>query len=274
MSKADEIFDEVRQEYSSLGLDENPFTESASPGGIDHLNKVFTGRTEELKEVFRELRGQGRKRILVYGYFGIGKTAFILEVLNTLHRNATNTLTAYISLPAKTELATAALIALARVMPDDEWAQHQLNLMGLGALLRKRNSEIGGGAIVTGKIQEQIVDVKPPEYPTLSFEDLLQRAQQKYKQIVIAIDDLEKQDPARLRELLLDAQGMLKGNASFILTGHPTGLSRELLTREIGLFDLPLELPKLDIDTMQEMLINYLNSARSHERQSKHLSAC
>jgi len=65
--------------------------------------------------------------------------------------------------------------------------------------------------------------------------------------------------------MLRSAQGMLKGGASFILTGQPAGLTRDILTCDLGLFDLPIELRPLDQSTTYRMLINYLNSARPKE---------
>jgi len=87
----------------------------------------------------------------------------------------------------------------------------------------------------------------------------------KYRRVVIAIDDLDKQDPERVRQLLHDAQGMLKGDAWFILTGHPLCLTRDLPIWERGLFDLALEIKELDQPTTYQMLINYLDSARIQE---------
>jgi hypothetical protein len=187
--------------------------------------------------------------------------------LDVLQRKAPNTLATYISLPPETDLATAALIALARQMPDDEWAQHQLNQMGLRPTesLRNRKSNVKGSVptLLEGSFEETPVPVNRPSFPTLSFEDLLRRARQKYDRVVIAIDDLDKQDPSQARQLLHDAQGMLKGGAWFILTGHPAGLTRDLLTTERGLFDLCLELKALDQETTYHMLVKYLNSARN-----------
>ena len=130
MNEADRLWDETEDIFSSWNLKEIPFSESAS-SLRSNLDKVFTCRTEELKRIFNLLRGRDRKRILVYGPIGIGKTAFILEVLSVLRRKSKDTLATYISLPSETNLATAALIALARSMPEDEWAQQLLNQMGL-----------------------------------------------------------------------------------------------------------------------------------------------
>jgi type II secretory pathway predicted ATPase ExeA len=131
MNEADQIFDELNRTLSHWGLSEIPFSESASTLRASQLRDVFTGRTQELREALALFQGRDRKRLLVYGWVGIGKTAFILELLGVLRRKAKDTLATYISLPPETDLATAALIALARKMEDDEWAQHQLNQMGL-----------------------------------------------------------------------------------------------------------------------------------------------
>jgi hypothetical protein len=265
MSEADRIYDELSRTLSRWGLAEIPFSESASTLRGAQLRDVFTGRSTELREALALFHGRERKRLLVYGWVGIGKTAFILELLSVLRRKAKDTLTTYIQLPPTTDLATAALIALAREMEDDEWAQHQLNQMGLRPKKHpvKKKGTAKAGISSTGiETEEETVPVNLPKFPSLSFEDLLERALKKYSRVVVAIDDLDKQDPARVRELLRNAQGMLKGDAWFILSGHPSGLTRDILTRELGLFDLAIELKPLDQPTMHRMLVNYLNSAR------------
>ncbi len=265
MSEADQIFDELTDTLSRWGLNEIPFTESASSLGISQLREVFTGRTEELREVLTLFQGRERKRILVYGWVGIGKTAFIIEILSVLQRKAKNTAAMYISLPPETHLATAALIALARRMEDDEWAQHQLNLMGLRPKkkpVQKTGNIKAGIASIGIEVEEATVPVTSPQFPSLSFDDLLERALKKFDRVVIAIDDLDKQDPARVRDLLRNNQGLLKSGAWFMLTGHPSGLTRDILTSNLGLFDLAIELKPLDQPTTYRMLVNYLNSAR------------
>ncbi|NET81514.1 MAG: ATP-binding protein, partial [Moorea sp. SIO1F2] len=242
---SDKLWDETSDIFSSWNLEENPFSESAF-SLEPNLDKIFTGRTQELKQIFNLLWGGKRKRILVYGSVGIGKTAFILEVLRVLQRKSQRTLATYMSLPCETDLATAALIALARHMSKDEWAQQLLKNMGLIS-------------------EAESKPVNTPQFPTLTFQNLLERALEKYSRVVIAIDDLDKQDPDRVRQLLHDAQGMLKGDAWFILTGHPSGLNRDLLSNERGLFDLALEIKALDQPTTDQMLINYLASARIRE---------
>lgn len=216
-------------------------------------------------KIFYQFQSRERRRILICGQDGIGKSAFLLEVLSVLNRKLPNMLTAYISLPADLDLATTALIALAQEMPDDDWAQQQLYQMGIpiDKILKERGAEIGGNLGLSGKVTEKDLPITKPAYPTISLDRLLDRAKQKYPRgVVIAIDDLDKQNPSRVRQLMHDAQGMLKGKAWFMLTGHPMGITADLLTTERGLFDLQIKLEHLDQPTTYRMLINYLNSAR------------
>ena len=265
MTTADDIFDQSVNNIQRLGLKEIPFTESPTDLRSETLNHIFTGRQYELRQVFNLFQSRERRRILVYGRLGIGKSAFLLEVISVLRRKRQKMLTTYISLPANLDLATTALIALAQEMTDDEWAQRQLYQMGIPTekVLKERSSEVGGSIGIAGKIGEKDLPITKPQYPTVSLNTLLNRAQKKYPEgVVIAIDDLDKQDPHRVRQLMHDAQGTLKGPAWFLLTGHPMGLMGDLLTSERGLFDLQLKLEEMDQETTYQMLINYLSSAR------------
>ncbi len=272
MSEADQLWDDLDQVFDHWGITEIPFTESAptSLRQAAHLREVFTGRRQELETAITTFRSRERRRVLVYGWYGIGKTAFILELLDILKRKSKDTLVTYVSLPREAQdLATFALVALAREMEDDEWAQHVLQQMGLRPRRRpvEKRTEVDAKFI---KTSEETVPISPPQFPTLSFEDLLERAFEQYRRVVIAIDDLDKQDPSRVRQMLRGAQGMLKGAASFILTSHPAGLTRDILTRELGLIDVAIELKELDIDTIYRMLVNYLNSARPERDRRDH----
>ncbi len=270
----DEIWDEIDDMYKKWRLKEKPFFESTSTLQPELINEVFTGRITELKKVLPLFKGRNRRNLLVYGWIGIGKTAFILEILNIIKRKEPKILTAYITLPANMDLATASLIALAREMPDDDWALHQLHEMGLRpekeAVKKKDSGKIGPDCLNKSMEYESIPAVEP-RYPDLSFESLLKRALDKYDKVVIAIDDLDKKDPAEIRQLLLNAQGLLKSGAWFILTGHPYGLTKELLISARGLFDTSIKLENLDQPTTYQMLVKYLNSVREKENKQDNL---
>jgi hypothetical protein len=263
MTSSDDIFDQSSSNIERLGLKNFPFTESL----IDRnrLHHIFTGREEELSEVFNQFQSPERRRILVYGRIGIGKSAFLLEVLSVLIRRCPKMLITGTSLPSDLDLATTALIALAKAMPDDDWAQRQLYQMGIPTAkpLKERGSKVGTSAGILSEISEKDLPITKPQYPSVSLDTLLERALKKYSQgVVIAIDDLDKQSPSYIRQLMHDAQGVLKGRAWFFLTGHPIGMTGDLLTSERGLFDLKLELKELEPAKTYEMLIKYLNSVR------------
>jgi uncharacterized protein (DUF1778 family) len=265
MSIGKNIFKQSRNNVQRLGLKEIPFTESPTDLQNETLQNIFTGREKEQLQIFNLFQSRERRRIMVYGRLGIGKSAFLLEILSVLRSEVPEMLTTYISLPANLDLPTTALIALARAMPDDEWAQQQLYQMGIptATVLKERSAEVSASFGLGGKLGEKDLPITKPQYPTVSLDTLLERAQEKHPQgVVIAIDDLDKQNPSVVRQLMHDAQGMLKGRAWFILTGHPMGMTGDLLTSERGLFDLQLKLDELDFPTTYQMLINYLNSAR------------
>ena len=265
MTTADDIFDESQDNLQRLGLREIPFTESPIDLESETLQRIFTGRENELRQVFNQFQSRERRRILVYGRIGIGKSAFLLEVLSVLRRKRPKMLTTYMSLSAGLDLATTALLAVAKEMDDDYWAQRYLYQLGIptSKILKERSSKVGGNLVVGAETSEKDLQPVTSEYPAVSLNILLERAQAKYPDgVVIAIDDLDKRNPSEVRQMMHDAQGMLKGDAWFMLTGHPMGITGDLLTSERGLFDLQLKLEELDQPTTYKMLINYLSSAR------------
>ena len=270
MTSADDLFDEIFDEAGAgierLGLRSIPFTESAiNLNDADRLGSVFTGRTNELRSIFSQFKGSDRRRILVYGRIGSGKSAFVLQVLNTLQRKRPKLLTTYTTLPDESDLTTTAFIALAQQLPNDDWAQSRLHDLGLATAKPQKelSTEVNGSLVFGAKLGEKDRAIAKLERPVEALQQLIDRARKQYTDgVVIAIDDLDKQDPARVRRLMHDAQGTLKGNASFILTGHPIGMMGDLLTSERGLFDHKIELTDLDLATTEQMLAKYLASVR------------
>lgn len=267
MTTPDDLFYQSSYDYRKLGLTQSPFTESPiepqSKTQSKTLDLIFTGRETELRQVFGLFQSRERRRVLISGRIGIGKSTFLHEVLSVLSRTRKQMLTVYTSLPANQDLATTALIALAQAMPNDEWAQQQLHQMGIpiDSKLKERTTKAGMKLIAEAELSEKDLPFIKSQHPTVSLNKLIDRAQKIYGDgVVIAIDDLDKQDPSTVRKLMHEAQGMLKGRAWFLLTGHP--MTGDLLTSERGLFDLPLELEELDQPTTYQMLINYLNSVR------------
>ena len=200
MTTADDIFEQSANNIHNLGLREIPFTESPTDLQNKTLDRIFTGREKELRQVFNLFQNRERRRILIYGRIGIGKTAFLLEILSVLTRKRPKMLTTYISLPPELDLATTALIALAKALPDDDWAQRQLHQMGIPTAkeIKERTSKAGANMVFAGEFSEKDVSATKAQYPTVSLEILLDRALEKYPDgVLIAIDDLDKQNPRR-----------------------------------------------------------------------------
>jgi hypothetical protein len=264
MNNTDALWDNYNSIYQKWGIASNPFNESIVE--VDRLRQVFTGQDAECSLVLSQLRSANRSRILVYGDVGIGKTSFIKIMLDLFQRRDSKTLTGYISLPNETDLATAATIALARKMPNDELSQAAIQQM---SLIPSQDSKKKSPTLreVGPDVKYEDTSLNKSQISSLIFEDLLDRALAIYARVIIAIDDLDKQDPATIQELLLNAQGMLKSKASFILTGHLSGITQEILLNNHGLFERTQQLTRIDFETMKLMLLNYLNSVRSYPQE-------
>jgi energy-coupling factor transporter ATP-binding protein EcfA2 len=172
------LFRQAASNIQRLGLNGIPFTESLSDLQSETRQQIFTGRDDKLLRVFDMFQIRERRRILVYGRIGIGKSAFLLEVLSVLQHELPKMLSAYISLPNNLDLATTALIALAKAMPNDAWAQQQLYQMGIPTemILKERSSEVGGNLVVNAKASEKDLPITKPQYPTVSLETLIERS--------------------------------------------------------------------------------------------------
>lgn len=242
-----------------------PFSEKTVTGDTHGIRKPFTGRDDEIKAFFGALSGNDPKHILIYGWYGIGKTAFIMQVLDTIQRKHRSTLAAYIQLPLGTDLSTAAFLALARKLSNDPWAREALMTLGIrpSGPAVKRKAHIGAKTSAADLFyEEESLPLGPITYSTAAFNSLLDVARKKYQRVIIAIDDLDKRDPALMRNLMQDAQDLFQSQASIILTGHPHGLTRDVVITENGLIDVCIELKPMDERTMGQMLIDYLQSVR------------
>ena len=67
MTTADDIFDQSSSNIQRLGLKEIPFTESPTDLRSETLQRIFTGRQNELRQMFNLFQSRERRRILVYG---------------------------------------------------------------------------------------------------------------------------------------------------------------------------------------------------------------
>jgi hypothetical protein len=93
------------------------------------------------------------------------------------------------------------------------WAQRKVLELQRQAP-KKLKSEAGANLIASGKFTEEDNPIPELKNPAINLNILIEEAKKQYADgVLIAIDDLDKQDPKRVRDLMHNAQGMLKGSA-------------------------------------------------------------
>lgn len=256
----------------------NPFFNR--PPEPNLLKKIFTGRKKELSLAIPTVYESSRN-LLVYGLFGIGKTVFVLETLREL-QEAANVLTIYTSMIGDTpsDFAKTTLLALTNALSqEDKEAAELLNsIIGIERIGSTTDQTYDGikvglpGGIlgIKGGMQsavttsEQIKIAEPRYY----IDKFIKKANQKYDRVIIAVDDLEKKDPSAVRRILVESRDILFYDCSFILTGHPLGVTRDIYTSTLRVYERSIYLDILPKPELNQIVINYLNSARDEEEQA------
>jgi len=94
---------------------------------------------------------------------------------------------------------------------------------------------------------------------------LLDVAQERYRRVIIAVDDLDKKVPRTVQDLLDDATDLLRrgqGKRAFLLTGRFTSALQDASGQMLGLFSEIVTLPRMSGDELYHVAVNYLNTAR------------
>ena len=252
------------------------------------LSRLFYGRQRELDLTLPALY-EGRN-VLVRGLWGVGKTTFILYLLNRLQGEMAMdkrgekeekklALVCYIGrFPGETseDLYRALLLSLSEALADVEPLAQRVrdDLKGLQITIEDR-SQVEGGVDLRlfsisgsrGRGQRQEWHIRNI-YTVLL--DLLQVAQDRYERVILALDDLDKKDPRAVQDLLDDATDLLRrgqGKRGFLLTGRSTSILQDVSSQMLGLFSEDITLPRMSADELYHIAINYLNIAR--ERPSE-----
>ncbi|MEB3312221.1 MAG: P-loop NTPase fold protein [Snowella sp.] len=263
------------------GLIENPFRPTP-PDDPEKLAKIFYGRDQVLDIVIPTLY-EGRN-ILVRGAWGIGKTALIFNLIHQLQQEVAELnekmLVLYLSnIPGEssTEFYRALLLAVADSLADieeDEESRDIANTL-LGYSIQRNKITIEGkvklGFLSFGGRQESPSNsVNPTDkidpYPLLIR--LLNKVEEIYSRIVIAIDDFDKKDPIVVQTILessLDLFRMGK-HRGFIMTGRGFTDLQEATLKALGIFSEDIPLEPMSPDDLRHIAINYLNSARNEQR--------
>jgi hypothetical protein len=243
-----------------------------SPPERRYLDKVFTGRSEEL-ETTRIGLYDAPRRVLVNGLFGIGKTVFIYELLAELTRHhKSEVLAVYESMNiGPTDLPTTILRGLARMLKgEDEEARHLDATLSDLEITTGREREITGGVEIAGIGGKGALTTtttrvfKSVTNASYHIQRLIENAVQRKpdRRLVVAVDDLDKRDPETIRQSLQESRSILHLECSYVLTGHPLGILRDAYSTTGGIFDKQVDLRLFTLDERLEMMRNYLAAGR------------
>lgn len=243
-----------------------------SPPERRYLDKVFTGRSEELESTRISLYDAPR-RVLVNGLFGVGKTVFIYELLAKLAQYyKSEVLTIYESMNiGPSDLPTTILRGLARMLKDeDEEARHLDAILSDLEITTGKDREITAGAEVAGfggkgtLTSTTTQALKSISNASYHIQRLIENAVQckPDRRLVVAVDDLDKRDPETTRQSLQESRSILHLECSYVLTGHPLGILRDAYSTAGGIFDKQVDLRLFTLNESMEMMGNYLAAGR------------
>jgi len=239
--------------YKKWDLADNPFW-TTPPEDPARLAKVYHGRNEAFEIAIPALyRG---RNILVRGAWGIGKTSFILTLLNRLQHEVAaldeSMLVLYLSqiqgdTPA--DFYRALLLAVAKSLPEDPDAQRIANsIQGLSIQPGKTTVEtkVNLGVFTFGAKRDLAGEPTEIELdPYTYLLPLLEKAQQGYGRVVIAIDDLDKKEATVIQDILEGSLELFRNTQkiSFLMTGRGFTELQEASLRTLGIFaeDLSLD---------------------------------
>jgi hypothetical protein len=225
---------------------------------------------------------------MVRGSWGIGKTAFILTLLQRLASEAKAVGESALPVYLGDEMPRAdldqfyrgILYALSKALaPRDAMARQIHNaIVGIRvsreregrvkakvktgpllAFLGELGGEVGGGEKRTTQLQI--------EHPRHYIEQLLARAHKRYKKVVIAVDDLDKPEPSQIRTVLDQAKALLRDpSCQFILTGRAlVAPSDDFSALVLELFHSPIRLGPLSAKDLKQAAVGQLNLFRKQQ---------
>ncbi len=264
-----------RETLRRWGLSDVPFR-ATPPEDPAELVRLFYGRQRELDLALPALY-EGRN-VLVRGLWGVGKTTFILYLLHRLQQETSTLgepmLILYIGrFPGETseDLYRALLLPLSEALAEAEPEARRVRdaLSGL-RITHSRQSQ------VEGKVDLQLVSIggswergQKQDWHIQNIYTVLLRlldiAEDRYKRVILAVDDLDKKLPRAVQDILDDATDLLRrgqGRRGFLLTGRFTSALQDISGQMLGLFSESITLPRMSTDELHHIAVNYLNLAR------------
>lgn len=247
------------------------------------LSRFFEGRDEEMERAVRTVfYGQN---LMVRGSWGIGKTAFILSLIQRLSGEVEEDRGRLLAVYRPLELARAdlghfyraILYGLCRALAaEDPQARRVLEALTGLRVTRERAGE-AKTKVKAGSMLAWVVDVEGEvggagkrseqlqvDDPRHHIDQLLERARKRYDKVVIALDDLDKKAPGEVRSLLDDAKALLRGaGCQFVLTGRSlVAPADDFSALVLDLFQNPIRLGPLGPAELERAAIGQVNLFR------------
>ncbi len=257
--------------FKKWGIEANPF-DAHPPSDEEERARLFTGRESELDLVLSHL-GQNRA-FLVYGLYGIGKTMFMKEVQRRLRLHSKHLLTPYKLYVAQVPFIYAVLKGVAQELKrvKVEEADETLRLLtegpesvsfergtGFEAQLGVDSTHLKGG---TGGKRIKTVEREGIPDPYTKTEQLIALAAKKGRGLFIVVDEVDRYaDLAQVHRIVGDSKTLKGYGASIMLPGHPTNITKRLLTDGGGTF-IEIPLHQMQKEELVQVMIRYLNSVR------------
>lgn len=226
--------------------------DALAPSREDVRARLFVGREHELQMIDDHLSALDRA-VLIYGYFGIGKTMLMREALSRITKRNPSIMGVYTHFLAGTTLKECALFAMAESLNDlgNERANNILHLLRGGSITTERGAR---ATFERGDIKN--IDQALREL----------RSQVEAQRVIVAIDDIERRaDIALIREMIDDIRALRDYEYSVIVPGHPDNATNILRTGSYGML-IPVELKQMQADELVQVMYKYLELGRPISR--------
>jgi hypothetical protein len=242
--------------------------------------QVFVNRESEIPHAILTL--DDGENILVRGMTGIGKTAFIMAVLHRMEQQSKaikqNILPIHIrqfSGGTREDFYRVILYALAKQLgPNNKRAREIVCALTGEQIVKGRSRGLSAGIEVMvpqllaakgeGEIGGDKSETLTINYPEHFLNELLDIACKKYKQVIFAVDDLERSpNQGSIKAMLESTLDLIRdGRCSFILTGRTLTILEDVYASGLDIFNETIPLKPLAPQELRLVAIRTFNLVR------------
>lgn len=266
MHKVKEYAKKYDERLEKIGIKYNPFSLRAPEE--ETLQKVFTNREKEIENTISVI--EGGRNALLYGYYGIGKTAFLkyflYDIAGLEDPKVASIYTTFTG-TSETDFIDTVAFALAKQFKDEYQPAKDTYEKMRGIEKTKehaRTMEAGISAVFKAGGRYMSMEGETfktsllPVYTKDFIKETLNTMSKKYR-ILIGVDEIDKMNPRDFNKLIARTRDVLGYNASFMFTGSYTFLSLAgtVISTQYGAFDVKTELPTMSKKDLKESAVKY-----------------